>query len=252
MAKDDSQNGQGKTPDGVFVPLGVASRALSGVVFPKPSTPQPRDSQTHGQHGGLLQTPSDSLLTFRRPTGLAFGNPPMHKQPPDAQQPRGHTDQRTGVTGMPANGHRNGQPVANQRANASALLAILQFQHLQGRPHVVGQNRQCVERLIGDQFLAGRMVQIQVAEPFAASTLCRTLERMTLKHGLRTPPVTRFARHNCIAPKHLPLRLVPQRGKCYGSIHVPRRVSQPRELFAPLVGRTPAPPSSCCNGHSSG
>src|ERR1019366_8739879 len=125
-------------------------------------------------------------------TGFALGNPLIDKEPPPAQPASRDADARHFIPGMRAHADRNGQQVTDGRANAPGLRIIGQIQQLEGDQKVVGQHRQGIERLVGDQVLAGRMVQIQPAEHFAKALFLGSLEPVPLKDALRAARVCRF------------------------------------------------------------
>ncbi len=57
-----------------------------------------------------------------------------------------------------------------------------QIEHSQGDQQVVGQQTDRIEHLVGHQLLAGRMVEIQVAEQMAEPLFTGALERVELEH----------------------------------------------------------------------
>src|ERR1017187_6316026 len=136
-------------------------------------------------------------------TGFALGNPLIDKEPPPAQPASRDANARHFIPSMRAHADRNGQQVTDGRANAPGLRILGQIQQLESDQKVVGQHRQGIERLVGDQVLTGRMVQIQPAEHFAKALFLGSLEPVLLKDGLRAARVCRLAHHIRIVPHQI-------------------------------------------------
>lgn len=110
------------------------------------------------QQAGLLQAQREGILPLGGPTGFAFRNPLMQKQPPDPQQPGGNANPRARIAGMRTYRHRHAQEMPDQCANPPRLLVVFQFQHFHRGEDVIRQNRQRIERLIGQEVFTGRMM----------------------------------------------------------------------------------------------
>src|ERR1035441_4988637 len=86
-------------------------------------------------------------------TGFALGDPLINKEPPPAQPASRDANARYFIPGVRADTNRNGQQVTDGRANAPGLRTLGQIQQLESDQKVVGQHRQGIERLVGDQVL---------------------------------------------------------------------------------------------------
>src|ERR1035441_5719285 len=169
-------------------------------------------------------------------TGFALGNPLIDKEPPPAQPASRDANARHFIPSMRAHTDRHGQQVTDGRANAPGLRILRQIQQLEGDQKVVGQHRNGIERLVGDQVLAGRMVQIEPAEHFAEALFLGSLEPVPLKDGLRAARLCRFAHHIRIVPHQIPVVLPAGHRKPLCLPAFSGLVFDPRILLLPLVG----------------
>src|ERR1017187_4227827 len=185
---------------------------------------------------GLRELLGRVHLLYYGTTGFALGNPLIDKEPPPAQPASRDANARHFIPSVPAHTDRHGQQVTDGRTNAPGLRIIRQIQQLEGDQKVVSQHRQDIERMVGDQVLSGRMVQIQPAEHFAKALFLGSLEPVPLKDGLRAARVCRFAHHIRIAPHQIPVVLPARHRKALRLLAFSGLVFDPRILLLPLVG----------------
>ena len=132
---------------------------------------------------------------------LALGHPLIDKEPPPTQPTRRDADAGDFIARVGADGDGHRQQMADDRLDAPAQGIVRQVQQLEADQDVVGQHANGVEGLVGQQFLAGRMVQIQAAEHFAKTLFLGPFELMPLKDRLRAVFVAGVTHAIRIAPE---------------------------------------------------